>query len=67
MVVRDSEHPWDSVRSPVTTGRKKPLPAGTQQAELQEGKSQAPGTCRSGRLPWLLFGAQSQVQIQRID
>lgn len=59
--------PVGAVRPPVTLGRKNPLPAGTQQAELREGKAKAPGTCRSGRPPWLLCGAQSQVQIQRID
>lgn len=30
-------------------------------------ESKAPGTCRPGRPPWWLFGAQSQVQIQKID
>jgi hypothetical protein len=60
--------PMDAVRSPATPGRKNPLPPGAQQAELKGGKSQRhlQHTDQVG-CPSCYFGAQSQVQIQRID
>lgn len=71
MVVSDSEgrdpkHPWDAVKSPVTPRRKESLP-GSHLSRQSCRERKPPGTCRPGRLPWLFFGAQSQVQIQKID
>lgn len=58
----EAHHQKDATRSPVTPGKVNPLPAGAQQTE-------APATCRSGRLPWLLFwdsgpGADSKAWLK---